>query len=54
MLLKMNPKKYEPRGQMGDGISTARPGRRPVVSHGLLYIRGKDRLIAAELIPQTK
>jgi outer membrane protein assembly factor BamB len=26
----------------------------PVVSHGLLYLRGKDRLICLELIPETK
>ena len=26
----------------------------PVVSHGLMYIRGKDRLVCAELIPQKK
>ena len=24
----------------------------PIVSHGLLYLRGKDRLICLELIPQ--
>jgi len=26
----------------------------PVLSHGLLYLRGKDRLIALELIPTKK
>src|SRR2546421_12192042 len=25
----------------------------PIVSHGLLYLRGKDRLICLELIPQS-
>jgi hypothetical protein len=25
----------------------------PILSHGLLYVRGKDRLIALELIPQS-
>jgi hypothetical protein len=26
----------------------------PIVSHGLLYLRGKDRLICLELIPQQQ
>ena len=26
----------------------------PIVSHGLLYLRGKDRLICLEIIPQSK
>ncbi len=50
ILLKVNPKKYEPVAKWVtdlDGPTWAAP----VVSHGLMYIRGKDRLLCAELIP---
>jgi hypothetical protein len=26
----------------------------PVLSHGLMYLRGKDRLVCVELIPEKK
>ena len=26
----------------------------PILSHGLLYVRGKDRLVCVELIPEKK
>jgi hypothetical protein len=26
----------------------------PIISHGLLYVRGKDRLVCLELIPAGK
>jgi len=26
----------------------------PILSHGLLYVRGKDRLVALELIPRPR
>ena len=26
----------------------------PVLSHGLLYLRGRDRLVCLELIPEKK
>ena len=60
-LLKVNPKKYEE-------VSTVElkdPKTRetlleypcwaaPIVSHGLLYVRGEERLVCLELIPQKK
>ena len=63
-LLKVNPKKYEEvslRRAEADG--GRRRGRRclqypawaaPVLSHGLLYLRGRDRLVCLELIPEKK
>ena len=26
----------------------------PILAHGLLYVRGKDRLVALELIPRSR
>jgi outer membrane protein assembly factor BamB len=65
LLLKINPKEYEEvsrlepsRLQRGGGRT---PGgleldypcwAAPVLSHGLLYVRGKDRLYCLELIPK--
>lgn len=50
LLLKANPKKFERlalwQTNLGDPTWAA-----TVVSNGLLYLRGKDRLICAELIP---
>ncbi|HJZ92824.1 MAG TPA: PQQ-binding-like beta-propeller repeat protein [Gemmataceae bacterium] len=51
ILVKVNPAKYEPVAKWVmelDHPSWASP----VVSNGLLYVRGKDRLICAELIPE--
>jgi hypothetical protein len=65
-LLKANPRKYEEVAMID--YSDAERGRRligeerpalippcwaaPVVSHGLAYFRGNDRLICLELIPE--
>ncbi|OAI45895.1 hypothetical protein AYO44_02415 [Planctomycetaceae bacterium SCGC AG-212-F19] len=61
-LLKVNPTKYEEVSHMvvrkSSGLSKALQAHpywaAPVLSHGLLYIRGEDQLVCLELIPQTK
>jgi len=53
LLIKVNPKKFEPVAKWQTELDYPSWGA-PVVSHGLMYIRGKDRLIAAELIPEKK
>jgi outer membrane protein assembly factor BamB len=58
-LLKVNPRKYEevsrlePRGAGGQGEPLLRYPcwAAPVLSHGLLYVRGRERLVCLELIP---
>jgi outer membrane protein assembly factor BamB len=66
-LLKVNPEKYEPVAE-GAFAGGANPlgepeagGQRllrypcwaaPIVSHGLMYVRGEDRLLCLELIPE--
>jgi hypothetical protein len=63
MLLKVNPNKYEEvsrlqlrqaKGQEDDEeTALLKPPcwAAPILSHGLLYLRGKDRLVCLELIP---
>jgi outer membrane protein assembly factor BamB len=58
-LIKANPKKYEEVTQTtlpaGEEPRLEYPAwAAPVVSHGLLYVRGKNRLVCAELIPEKK
>jgi hypothetical protein len=63
-LLKVNPKKYDLvssvllQGAGDDGrpqLLLQRPcWAAPVLSHGLLYVRGNDRLVCLELIPAKK
>jgi hypothetical protein len=67
-LLKVNPKKYEeicrmvllPPGKDGKPNAEAAPllaypcWAAPILSHGLLYVRGKDRLVCLEAIPAKK
>lgn len=68
-LIKVNPQKYELVAELllkdqavGPLLSggTARPLLKypawaaPVLSHGLLYVRGEDRLVCLELIPEKK
>src|SRR5687768_5044528 len=67
-LFKANPQKYEPIAEGDFALAAdenALPqagGRRllaypcwaaPVVSHGLLYVRGEERLLCLELIPEA-
>jgi outer membrane protein assembly factor BamB len=67
-LLKVNPSKYEevasvvlrPQGKDGKADPDAAPlleypcWAAPILSHGLLYVRGKDRLVCLDLIPAKK
>ncbi len=61
LLLKVNPKKYDEVSrflyrQPGEGrpLLEYPAWAAPVLSHGLLYVRGKDRLLCLELIPARK
>lgn len=62
LLLKVNPHKYEEISRMelykrGDPESSLiRPPcwAAPILSHGLLYIRGKGKLLCFELIPRVR
>jgi outer membrane protein assembly factor BamB len=61
-LLKVNPHKYEEVSRLD--LHEPRNGERPllqepcwaapILSHGLLYLRGPGRLVCAELIPEGK
>ncbi|HEY2892914.1 MAG TPA: PQQ-binding-like beta-propeller repeat protein [Pirellulales bacterium] len=68
-LINANPKKYDPVAEVvlvekpgGDNPFGFRPARMlkypawaaPVLSHGLLYVRGADRLVCLELIPGSR
>jgi len=53
LLLKINPNKFEEVARWRTDLDQP-TWAAPIVSHGLLYIRGKDRLICAELIPEAK
>jgi outer membrane protein assembly factor BamB len=67
LLLKVNPKKFDLVGRLVLADKQAGPflpgqgpqplleypaWAAPVLSHGLLYVRGKDRLVCLELIPE--
>jgi outer membrane protein assembly factor BamB len=61
LLLKVNPKKlevvsiWEPtRPGTQQPLLTPPTWAAPVLSHGLLYLRGKEQLVCLELIPATK
>jgi outer membrane protein assembly factor BamB len=60
-LLKVNPRKYEELSALE--VKDPKTGRvlleypcwaAPILSHGLLYVRGDDRLVCLELIPGRK
>ncbi len=59
-LLKVNPKRYEevsvlnPKGKRGEPLLHYPCWAAPVLSHGLLYLRGGARLVCLELIPAAK
>jgi outer membrane protein assembly factor BamB len=68
-LLRVNPRKYDevsrvdelrPLGRDGEPLPGAEPlleypcWAAPILSHGLLYVRGKDRLVCLEVIPAKK
>ena len=57
ILVKVNPKKYEEvaRWDLGAAEVLQYPAwAAPVLSHGLMYLRGKERLLCVELIPEKK
>jgi hypothetical protein len=57
LLLKVNPNKYDEvaRWDLGEANQLHYPcWAAPVLSHGLLYIRGKGKLLCLELIPDRK
>lgn len=57
LLLRVNPEKYEEvsrlelRDPLGQSLLRPPAWAAPIVAHGLLYLRGRDRLICLELIP---
>jgi outer membrane protein assembly factor BamB len=64
LLLKVNPNKYEEVSAL-ELLDPSKPGKQvplleypcwaaPILSHGLLYLRGKDRLVCVELIPAKR
>ncbi len=61
-LLKVNPRKYEEvsSAEVRDPGDEEKPLLKypcwaaPILSHGLLYLRGEGRLVCLELIPAAK
>ena len=59
-LVEVTPDAYRPEASVkparadGTALLVTPSWSPPVLSHGLLYLRGRDRLIALELIPNTK
>jgi outer membrane protein assembly factor BamB len=69
LLIKVNPKKFEPVSLMGRVFPNGKDGKpdreadplleypcwgAPVLCNGLLYLRGKENLVCLELIPPKK
>ena len=58
-LVEIDPKAYKsvsqwtPSDAEGEALLVYPAWNGPVLSHGILYVRGKDRLLAVELIPST-
>jgi hypothetical protein len=50
-LLKVNPKQYEEVARMDTHLNY-QCWAAPILSHGLLYVRGRDRVLCLELIPK--
>jgi hypothetical protein len=67
-LIRVNPKKYEEVARVelrkpgkdgkpdpdGEPLLEYPCWAAPILTHGLLYVRGKDRLVCLELIPEKK
>src|SRR5581483_3850844 len=59
-LLKVNPQKYEEvssvelKSPKGEPLLQYPCWSAPILSHGLLYVRGRDRLVCLELIPASR
>ena len=54
LLLKVNPHKYEEVSRMDTDLLEKPCWAAPILSHGLLYVRGRDRLLCLELISARK
>jgi hypothetical protein len=60
ILLKATPERFEPvagvilRDADGRQLIEYPAWAAPILSHGLLYLRGKDRLICLEIIPEPE
>jgi outer membrane protein assembly factor BamB len=64
LLMKVNPQKPEVIGELdlstmnhpedGEPMLTSPCWAAPILSHGLMYVRGNDRVICLELIPEKK
>jgi outer membrane protein assembly factor BamB len=60
LLVRANPDRYDEVSRMevrdaeGRSLLDYPAWAAPIVAHGLLYVRGKDRLVCLELIPQGK
>jgi hypothetical protein len=60
LLLRVNAKKYDEVSRMLLRDSDGGPRLRfpcwaaPILAHGLLYVRGRDRLVCLELIPEKR
>jgi outer membrane protein assembly factor BamB len=53
-LLKQNPQTYEEVAKLEPAGLDYPCWAAPVLAHGLLYVRGRDRLVCLELIPEKK
>jgi hypothetical protein len=60
-LLRVNPKKFDEVSRLrlqdpddGSALLHYPCWAAPILSHGLLYVRGRDRLVCLELIPPPK
>jgi outer membrane protein assembly factor BamB len=55
LLLKVNPHRYEEVSRMKtDDLLEYPCWAAPILAHGLLYVRGRDRLVCLELIPASR
>jgi outer membrane protein assembly factor BamB len=58
MLLRANPERFEqvstiqPRGEDGQPLLRYPCWAAPILAHGRLYVRGRDRVVCFELVPQ--
>jgi hypothetical protein len=58
-LFKANPKRFEPvaavtlENEEGDPLLVYPCWAAPILSHGRLYVRGRDRVVCLELIPES-
>jgi hypothetical protein len=54
ILLRVNPRRYEEISRMELPELQYPCWAAPILAHGLLYLRGKDRLVCMELIPASR